>query len=110
MSETAHTPMASLAFMPLKAVQVIDGFNLIDAEGAHYGHISTGTNLDLSKAIINAANVHDDLVATLRRISEMSVPDQPASSELDEPDWVRRHVGEIRFIARAAIAKAEGRS
>lgn len=57
--------------------------------------------------IVRAVNAHDELVAALRSIEGLHVPDQPLSSACDEHVWVRRHVAKLRGIAAAALAKLE---
>lgn len=42
----------------------------------------------------------------LQRIEEMSVPDQPASSEIDEHVWIMRHVARLRKIAQEALLES----
>lgn len=54
-------------------------------------------------ALIAAA---PDLLAALEQIADAHVPDQPASSGLNEADYVREHVARLRRIARAALRSA----
>lgn len=44
--------------------------------------------------------------SALRDIVAAHVPDQPASSQVDETSWVMQHVGKIRAIAKNALDRA----
>lgn len=68
------------------------------------------SNEDRERAalIVRAVNSFDDLVEVLAQIAESSVPDQPASSPGTETDHVKRHVADLRRIARAALSRAQG--
>jgi len=48
-----------------------------------------------------------DLLRALERIAESSVPDQPASQDIDEHVWIMRHVAELRRIATNALKEYE---
>jgi hypothetical protein len=42
----------------------------------------------------------------LRQIAESHIPDQPASSDVDELTWAKRHVARLRLIATKAMEAA----
>lgn len=51
----------------------------------------------------SAGAARGTLLRALERIAEASVPDQPASNDIDEAVWIMRHVGNLRRLAQEAI-------
>lgn len=69
-------------------------------EGNERGHV-------LCSAKLPQQERDHDLVRALERISESSVPDQPASLDIDEYVWIMRHVATLRRIAIDALREYE---
>lgn len=85
---------------------------LAETDAAHAELVARNNTLDDRVAALNLClnamhAVQAELVAALRSIEGLHVPDQPLSSACDEHVWVRRHVAKLRGIAAAALAKLE---
>jgi len=106
---SAHSPLPWRIEPDVRRDEVM-GYNVKSPDGEVIGceGILAGERGKLDAAlIVRAVNAHDELVAALRSIEGLHVPDQPLSSACDEHVWVRRHVAKLRGIAAAALAKLE---
>ena len=55
------------------------------------------------KAAIAIEGDRDRYAAALRLIRDAHVPDQPATTDMSERDWVMRHVAAMRSVATLAL-------
>ena len=75
------------------------------ARGWAAGH---KTALDAAcEAVAKPYALMNELLEALQEIADAHLPSQPAASGLDDLSWAMRHIGRLRGIAMAAVAKAE---
>jgi hypothetical protein len=75
----------------------------------YYGRKLKAVEAQIAAITATPAPDVSGLLEALREISDRHIPDQPAAYGGDEADWAQRQHTALRAIARAALARWEGR-